>query len=57
MNSGMKHNLVTVPFEDIELMRELYHEHGMRPKEIAEKFEVNIHSLKQWLYYRYRVNA
>lgn len=57
MNSGMKHNLVTTPFEDIQLMRELYYEHGLKPKEIAEKFEVNVHSLKQWLYYRYRINA
>jgi orotate phosphoribosyltransferase-like protein len=53
---GIKHGKAIVEFEDIKLMRELYESHGLQPHEIANKFEVSINTLWDWLLYRTRVN-
>lgn len=52
-NYGIDHHMATVPFEDIQMMRTL-HKEGLKPREIADKFEQNIITVRQWLNYRYR---
>lgn len=52
-NYGLDHHKATVPFEDIKMMRTL-HDEGVSAKEIAEKFEQKLDTVKQWLSYRYR---
>jgi len=53
---GASHWKAKTSYADIELMRELYAD-GMKPRTIAEKFEVHVEALKQWLYLKSRVNS
>jgi len=40
----------------VELVRQV-HEAGMMPKAISEKFNLSIHQINDWIYYRTRVSA
>jgi DNA-binding transcriptional regulator YiaG len=51
---GLRHGKATVPFEDIKLIRELYEHHGVRPKELAHKFDVSINTIWDWVQYKTR---
>lgn len=53
---GLAHGKAKVPHDEIKMMRELYEKHGLRPHEIAQKFEVSLNTLWDWLLYRTRVN-
>lgn len=54
--TGLRHGKATVPHRDIEQMRDLYEHHGMLPHVIAEKFEVSLNTLWDWLLYRTRID-
>lgn len=53
---GLAHGKAKVPFDEIKMMRELYEQHEVKPHEIAQKFEVSLNTLWDWLLYRTRVN-
>lgn len=55
--TGLRHGKATVPHREIEQMRDMYENHGMAPHVIAEKFEVSLNTLWDWLLYRTRINA
>jgi len=53
---GLRHGRATMPYEDIKMIRELYENHGVKPHELAEKFEVSINTIWCWILYKTRVN-
>lgn len=53
---GERHHKARHSDEDVALCRELYAE-GVPPKVIAEKMEVSLHTLYDWLYLRTRVGG
>lgn len=51
---GERHYKSKLSDDDVRLMRELYEDHKVKPKQLAEKFDVSYHTVTGIIYYRSR---